>query len=61
MGHPTRTDPIPIMGRNHLVYNTFQVSLVPQIPPDEKDTYTLNLKDMVDLFSSDETWREFYI
>ena len=54
MAHPTRPNPIPIMGRNHLIHNTFQVTLVPQIPPEEKDTYTVHLKDMVDLFSSDE-------
>ena len=54
MAHPTRSNPIPIMGRNHLIHNTFQVTLVPQVPPEEKDTYTVNLKDMIDLFSSDE-------
>ena len=55
MAHPTRPDPIPLMSRNHLIYKTFEVTLVPQISPEEKDTYTLSLKDMVDLFSSDES------
>ena len=55
MSHPTRPDPIPLMSRNHLIYNTFQVTLEPQISHEEKDTYTLSLKYMVDLFSSDES------
>ena len=55
MAHPTRPNPIPIMGKNHLIHNTFQVTLVPQVPPEEKNTYTVNLKDMIDLFSSDES------
>ena len=55
MAHPTRPNPIPIMGRKHLIHNTFQVTLVPQVPPEEKDTYTVNLNDMIDLFSSDES------
>ena len=55
MSHPTRPNPIPIMGRKHLIHNTFQVTLVPLVPPEEKDTYTVNLNDMIDLFSSDES------
>ena len=55
MAHPTRCKPIQIMGRKHLIHNTFQVTLVPQVPPEEKDTYTVNLNDMLDLFSSDES------
>ena len=55
MAHPTRPNPIPIMGRKHLIHNTFQVTLVAQVPPEEKDTYTVNLNDMIDLFSSDES------
>ena len=55
MAHPTRPNPIPIMGRKHLIHNIFQVTLVPQVPPEEKDTYTVNLNDMIDLFSSDES------
>ena len=53
MAHPTRPDPIPLMDRNHLVCNTFQVTLVPQIPPEEKDTFPVNMRDIIDLFSSD--------
>ena len=55
MAHPTRPNPISIMGRKHLIHNTFQVTLVPRVPPEEKDTYTVNLNDMIDLFSSDES------
>ena len=55
MAHPTRPDPIPLMDRNHLVRNTFQVTLVPQVPPEEKDTFTVNIKDIIDLFSGDDS------
>ena len=59
MAHPTRSNPIPIMGRKHLIHNTFQVTLVPQVPPEEKDIYTVNLKEMIDLFSGVKAYREF--
>ena len=53
MAYPTRPDPIPLADRRYIIGNTFQVTLVPQVPPEERELYTLNIKDMIEHFNSD--------
>ena len=53
MAYPTRPDPIPLADKRHIIGNTFQITLVPQVPPEDKELYTLNMKDMIEHFSSD--------
>ena len=55
MAYPTRADPIPLVDKNHIIGNTFQVTFVPQVEPEEQTLYTLTLKDMIEHFSSDSS------